>query len=609
MKRDWPCRADAAALVLLALLTLALHHSALSGSWRWDDGMHLLHTTQYSWSDVFLDPKVLLSVSGNQFAPWNLFLYYINGALFGSDVRLYYAHHLVSLWAAAASLYALLRQWLPTSRAWLAPGLLLIGVPAFQMAQQLMVGHYLDGLVFANLGLLAHIRAVRAYGNHGSKTAALSLASALLYGLACLCKEIYVPWILLWLVVSWMLTPSPRKVAACTIPALLVALAYTIARLKVFAGAGGYYGGGSNSWEPAHLLQSMRALSSALFGEGVHGLVPLFLAVIALFAGNQSPHARAQRVVCASALIVVLVPLMFLAGSNPPWERHTRYLWAPWLLLCLIWSMPWTGALQRVQWIACLVFAIFTLWQVTILRPADQEIEALFDAHSHMVLQPPSGVTHWMPGEFNSPGYLTFVSYAAQEAWRRRGHSQGEPPKLLRSIPSNLEERGATRVWDASCQCFQSLAALTPEALSATSAQLRSNKGMLLPGVHPLADEYQGPTPEMRVEGSHLYISGTAAAEGGGHILILAGWSPAKLTASRLINQASPDKPGTQVMRFDISLEAKDAATAQQVRDQLCVLTHSQARPYTFVALDARAPSTACRRLLTPFAFQQAASQ
>lgn len=572
------------------------------GRWHASTAYH-----QYYWGDVFLDPKVLLSVSGNQFAPWNLLLYYINGALFGADVRLYYAHHLVSLWAAAAALYALLRQWLPTSRAWLAPGLLLIGVPAFQMAQQLMVGHYLDGLVFASLGLLVHIRAVKAYGTHSSKTAALSFSSALLYGLACLCKEIYVLWILLWVVVSWMLTPSPRKVAACTMPALLVALAYTIARLQVFGGVGGYYGGSTNSWEPAHLLQSMVSLSGALFGEGVRGLVPALLAVVALFAGNRSLHTRA-RVVCASALIVVLVPLVFLAASNPPWELHTRYLWAPWLLVCLIWAIPWTGAFRRMQWIACLLFAIFTLWQVAILRPADQKIEALFDAHSRMLLQPPPGVTHWMPGEFNSPGYLTFVSYSAQEAWRRSGHSHGGSPKLLKSIPSNLEERAATRVWDASCQCFQSLVALTPDALSATSVQLKSNKGMLLPGVHPLADEYQGPTPEMRVEGRYLLVSRTAASEGGGHILILAGWSPSKLIASQLMSQVSTDKPGTHLMRFNISLEAKDAATAQQVRDQLCVLTHSQIHPYTFVALDAAAPSTACRKLLTPFALRQAIS-
>ncbi len=607
MKRNWPYLSDCLALLSLAFLTLALHHSALSGSWRWDDGMHLLHTTQYPWTSVFLDPDVLLSVSGNQFAPWNLFLYYVNGTLFDASTKLYYAHHLISLWAAAACLYALLRQWLPASHALPAPTLLLMGVPTFQMAQQLMVGHYFDGLVFGCLGLLMQICAVKACETSRTKAVALSFASALLYGLACLCKEIYVPWILMWLVLPWVLVPSPRKVTACAIPALVVALAYAIARIRLFGGAGGYYGGGVGSWEPTHVIQSMASIFSALFGDGVRGLVPLVLAVFALAAGSRP--SPAWRVVCASLVIVTLVPLVFLAVSNPPWELHTRYLWAPWLLMCLVWAVPWGGKLRRFQWIACLLFAASVVWQVVILRPADQKLEALFDAHSRMVLSPPPGVTHWMPAEFNSPGYVTFVSYAAQEALLRYGHPVGEPPKLLRYIPTSPEEQQAAQIWDSQCDCFRSLMTLTPDARSAILTGLTSNKGMLLPGVHPLADSYQGPTPEMRIEGRHLYVSGTTISEGGGHVLILAGWAPSKLVASTLTTRTSPDNPTMRVMNFDLLLEAKDAAAALRTRERLCVLMHSQIHPYTFVALDSAAPATACRKLLTPWALQQTATQ
>ncbi|WP_162261411.1 hypothetical protein, partial [Acidovorax sp. Root217] len=60
-------------------------------------------------------------------------------------------HHLLSLACAAGGLYLLLRHWLGRWQALLPAALLLIGAPSVHMAQQLMVGHYLDGLLFACL--------------------------------------------------------------------------------------------------------------------------------------------------------------------------------------------------------------------------------------------------------------------------------------------------------------------------------------------------------------------------------------------------------------------------------------------------------------------------
>lgn len=594
---------DCFALLCLVLLVFALHQSALSGSWRWDDGMHLLHTTQYPWISVFLDPDVMRSVSGNQFAPWNLFLYYVNRALFGANVRWYYAHHLLSLWAAAAGLYVLLRQWLPAHRAWVTPALLLVGVPAAQMAQQLMVGHYIDGLVFASFGLVLQIRAVNAWETAHGKALGMSLAGALLYGLACLCKEIYVPWILMWLVVPWVFVPSARRVAVCAAPAMLVALAYTLARLQIFDGAGGYYGGGGSSWEVSNVMRSLASIPGVLFGDAAYGLIAFSLVCMALFGGGR--YSFAWGVVCASALVVTLLPLVVLAGSNPPWALHARYLWAPWILVCLIWAVPWKGALRCMQWFACLLFATLVMWQMAILRPDDQQREALFDAHSRMVLQPTSEITHWVPAVFNGASYVTFVTYAAHEALRRTGHAVGNPPKILRTFSSNTVDQASVQVWDALCNCFRPLLTLTLVEREAALARAQSEKGLLLPGIHPLADAYQGPTPEMRVEGNKLLVSGIAASEGAGHVLILAGWAPTRLVASSVTVQARTDNPAAKDMKFEIVLEAQDATAIRQTRDRLCILMQSQTHPYTFIALDAAAPSTACRALLTPLGLRQ----
>ena len=595
--------ADGVALFSLALLTLALHHSALSGSWRWDDGMHLLHTTQYPWTSVFLDPDVMRSVSGNQFAPWNLFLYYVNGALFGANARWYYAHHLVSLWAAAAGLYVLLRHWLPAHRAWATPALLLLGIPTFQMAQQLMVGHYIDGLVFASFGLALQIRAVKAWDAPRSNAVGMSLAGALLYGLACLCKEIYVPWILMWLVVPRLFAPSAQRVAVCAAPALVVAAGYTLARLHIFGGAGGYYGGGASSWDVAHISQSLATIPGALFGDGARGLAALLLMGVALCASAH--RSRAWWFVCASALLVTLFPLIILASSNPPWALHARYLWAPWILVCLAWAAPWKGVFRRAQWVVCLLFTLLVVWQISLLRPDDQQREAMFDAHSRMLLEPPSRVTHWASAEFNGAGYMSFVSYAAHEALRRTGSAVGNPPQILRAMPSNPAEQSAARIWDAACNCFQQFSALTSDERTAALVRVQSEKGLLVPGIHPLADAYQGPTPEMRIEENrYLRVSGAVASEGPGHVLLLAGWAPSKLIASNVTTEAASPS-AAKVMRYEMLLEAPDTATAQQTQQRLCVLMQSQAQPYTFVALNAMAPASACRNLLTPWALRQ----
>jgi|GEM_PF-4691982 len=602
MSRNWKYQADFFALATLLVVVVVFHHSALSGSWRWDDGMHLLHTTQYAWSSVFIDPEVLRSVSGNQFAPWNLFLYYINGALFGADAHFYYAHHLLSLFAGAAGVYALLRQWLPARHAWVAPALLLTGVPTFQMAQQLMVGHYLYGLLFATAGLIFLIRAVHARDVSPGTALALSLASAMFYGLACLCKEIYVPWILMWLVIPWVLKSSLKRMVVHVVPAMLVALAYTLVRLRLFGGAEGYYGGGARSWEAISVIQSLSSIPGALFGDGIRGLASLMLVLLAWIAGSRKSFAWA--LMSASALLITLVPLVFLASSNPPWDIHARYLWAPWLLICLVWAAPWNGAIPRMRAIACLLFAGLVGWQVVSVRPVDQQREAMFDAHSRMVLQQSSKVTHWAPADFNGSSYMTFVTYAVHEGFRRSGHAGDDPPKLLRTIPDHSVDQTATQVWDARCNCFRPFSTLSPDEGHAALARMRAEKGMLIPGVHPLADAYQGPTPEMRVDGNRLHVTGTAASEGAGHVLLLAGWAPSRLVSSRVTTDSSDQSAG-KTMNYNIVLESSSPDAAQRTRQQLCMLMQSQTHPHSFVALDSEAPTTSCRKLLTPWALRQ----
>lgn len=602
--------ADAKVLLFLGAFTLVLHHSALNGYWRWDDGTHLLRATQYTWHAVFLDPEVMRTVSGNQIAPWNLFLYQLNRIIFGANVQGYYAHHLISLWAGATAVFALLRQWLRPSRAWVAPALLLAGMPSFQMAQQLMVGHYLYGLIFASLGLVLHIHSVR-LATQSAAAWGTQLASATLYALACLCKEIYVPWVLLWVVLPHVLTPvmhTPQKVIVQALwhalPALAVAAAYTLFRWDMFEGVGGYL---QSAAEGSGLLHSICAIPVALLGGGSLGIFAATLLAVALV---QAALLRpiAFSVLGFALVIVVLLPLIFVARSAPNWEIHARYLWLVWLLVCVLWVVPWQSAYRRAWPAAVLVFATLMGVHVSQLRPADLQREAMFDANYRMLLKPPPGISAWSPANINGPGYLAATTYAAREALLGTFHSPDVRfPKLLHSLPANESIAATTQVWHVPCNCFRSLTELTPEQQHNALQPHFAEYILPLPsqGISPrVADQFAGPTPSIRSEGRYLHVSGATPTQGTGRIVLLAGITePAKL----LPPAAVPALQSVQLPLhpFHATLEFANPSAAQHAISQLCVLYQSHQQPQHFVVLHASAPYTPCQRYLTPWVLSQ----
>lgn len=63
--------------VFLAVLCLGLHHNALSGGWRYDDGTHLYFAALYSPWQYFFVPEIMREQSWANFTPWNAFFYEI----------------------------------------------------------------------------------------------------------------------------------------------------------------------------------------------------------------------------------------------------------------------------------------------------------------------------------------------------------------------------------------------------------------------------------------------------------------------------------------------------------------------------------------------------
>lgn len=220
----------AVASILLAALCLGLHHSALSGGWRYDDGSHLYFAALYSPWQYFFVPEIMREQSWANFTPWNAFFYEIGLPFFGLNPTGHYAHLLLVLWLTSLATFFLLRLWLTSLSALMGAALFLAMPATGAIGQMLMTGHYAYGLLFSVLTFYFFARGVR------ENKIYFSLVAAGFYALACWSKELYVPIIAILILLpesDWKLRLRHSWLA------ILVVIVYTVYRLIVLEGIGG----------------------------------------------------------------------------------------------------------------------------------------------------------------------------------------------------------------------------------------------------------------------------------------------------------------------------------------------------------------------------------
>jgi hypothetical protein len=581
-----PWIADLAVLAALCLLAFALHGSALKGYWRWDDGQHLFFLGLYSPWSVFMDPQVTRTVSGNQFAPWNLFIYQVNHALFGLEPFAYYLHHLLSLAGAAGALYLLLRRWLGRWQALLPAALLLVGAPAVHMAQQLMSGHYVNGMLFACLGLWAYVHAVQ------KAQWRWAWLAAGFYLMSTLCKEVYVPWIALYLLLP-LPAGSPRGMARWrfALPALTVALGYAVLRIAVFAGVGGYHRHALDSWSavPAFTAELARVLTDGLLGANLLGVAAAVLclacAVVAV-AAQPAPDRPRMLVGLGAAAVAVVFPLLFAVQAYADWMVYTRFLWVPWAAACVLWSLKWPAPLARWKLAALLVFVAAAAQQSLAQRAHDRPIDAMFDAHYAFAMQPPEGQI-LAPFEFFSPITMTSMimnAHAAQLILEPdKPHAS---PVLLRTAPADAAERARVRVWSEKCLCLVPLSSLPPDEQDGAVRSHLVNAGAVLQlgkNLPRMANGYGGSIDEITVAGRQMHLSGWTPTIGTGRKLVITGLPPeAQARLDELVSTERPDvvqayqRPDMLLSGFRATLSFADEASAHAASKALCALVPGQ---------------------------------
>jgi len=603
--------ADLAVLGALCLLAFALHGSALQGSWRWDDGQHLFYLGLYSPWSVFMDPQVTRAVSGNQFAPWNLFIYQVNHALFGLEPFGYYLHHLLSLAGAAFALYLLLRHWLGRWQALLPAALLLVGAPAVHMAQQLMSGHYVNGMLFACLGLWAYVHAVR------KAQWRWALLAAAFYLLSTLCKEVYVPWIALYLLLP-LPAGAPRGLARWRFaaPALAVALGYAVLRIAVFAGVGGYHQHALNSWSAvlAFAAELARVLTDGLLGANLLGVAAAVLCLACAVAGVLAqPAADRPRMLVGlgAAAVVVVFPLLFAVQAYADWMAYTRFLWVPWAAACVLWGLKWPARLARWKLAALLVFVAAAAQQSLAQRAHDRPIDAMFEAHYAFAMQPPEGQI-LAPFEFFSPISMTSMIMNAHAAqWILAPGKPHARPTLLRTPPADAAERARIQVWSEACLCLVPLSSLPAGQQDDAIRSQLANAGAVLPlgkTLPRVAHGYAGSIDAVAVTGRQLQVTGWTPTIGPGRKIVFTGFAPeAQARLEELASTERPDivqayqRPDMLHAGFRATLGFADEASARAASEALCALVtgHLPGQEHQFLLLPVQGQKR-CGNVLIP---------
>ncbi len=311
---------------LLGIITYALHHSALSGYFRLDDGEHLVFAALYSPWEYFFNPEITGQQSYYRFVtPWNALTYDINIFLFGLNPQWHYLTQLLMLWATGLATYLFLLRWCPIKWALFGALLFLAGGSTAYAAQELMDGHYILGLFFTILTIHFYFIALE------RNSFWFLLGSALFYLFAASSKEVYVPIIIIipFLTLSNPLTPSIKARLYYFLPFMVVALFYIAWRYNVLGGS--FIGGYTKSIHIdistsiiSKTLVNFYSIPLVLLGNNFFSYL-LYFIIIALSIGYFLEH-RNSIFIFFIAIAILLLPLIPVSDQL---DKLGRYLLFP----------------------------------------------------------------------------------------------------------------------------------------------------------------------------------------------------------------------------------------------------------------------------------------
>lgn len=313
---------DGLTVICLAALIWLLYRSVTALWWMDDDLFHLHFLSRHSALDYCVSPRVCRLMSDHLFTPFPYLSYGLDLLLFGRNPAAFHAHQLLALIAAGVALYAVSRRWLAPSWSFLLVAFFVLGIPASDWVIDLMLRHYLEGLIWSAIALKLFVGAVRAGRPR------LSILSSVFYFAAMSEKEIYVPLIGCLLVLpegSWQ---SRIRLLRWHLLALAAYLGWRYVMLGTLLGGSGWAVRTGDLPRVAATLPLR--IGAAVFG-GPPSSVAILVACMAAASAWLGWRRRAWLKVASVSAVFILGPLIPAAQS-----ADERFGMLPWLLFCAL---------------------------------------------------------------------------------------------------------------------------------------------------------------------------------------------------------------------------------------------------------------------------------
>lgn len=307
-------------LVGCLLLTFTLYGATLNGWWCCDDPQILKHALQYTPWDYFAVPAAWRALIPYSLTPWLTLAYDLDHLFFGLDPFGYYLHNLLVIALCAWLIFLLARQWVS---GWYAVGgavLFLVGAPVMVAAHQLMVRHYMEGLLFCLLAFWLLLRWV-----HEGRSC-WGFFAAIAFAVAVTAKEIYLP---LGIVPFLLPLDSFRQRLRAGWPLVLVMLLYLPWRWYMLGDlVGGYTPAAAlGRHDLASALNQFAGIPAQLFAWPwlpLSGLLLCFGLALRQIRQSWLPLVLYLPL----ALLAPLIPLARHPGLGAGSERYFIALWA-----------------------------------------------------------------------------------------------------------------------------------------------------------------------------------------------------------------------------------------------------------------------------------------
>ncbi|MEA2162112.1 MAG: hypothetical protein QOK37_239 [Thermoanaerobaculia bacterium] len=317
--------ADAIASILLVITVFLLYRKVL-GLWlTYDDANTLRTILDYRFIDIFTNGRVWPQ---QLFTPLLHATFAIEWRLFGLAPARWYAMQIGIASAATLLVYAAVRQFLDSERAFVAAFLFTAGAPLCSVVTQLSTLHYYVAISFCALAVVTYAMALR------RSSVVFAALSVLCYFLAMLAKEVAIPLPLLILALPLrdLRTRIRFVVAHC-----IAAVAYFVWRYAVLGTFLGAYGWKIDAGEWPRLLARLPwRITQGAAGAGI----VIGLALIVVMTATIVLGIRNRR-----ALLLLLATIVVVGGPMLPLakEVNRRYVAVPWLA----WSIAFAAATTR----------------------------------------------------------------------------------------------------------------------------------------------------------------------------------------------------------------------------------------------------------------------